>query len=141
MFSTFIAATGVAQSLADAVAAVHADKLTVMVAMVVIVLALGMFLDGLALMTLTVPIFMPIVTHVGLSPIFFGIVLVRAMEIGFVHPPVGMNVYVMPSIAKDVPLMTIFKGVVPFLISDLLHVALLVAVPAVVMFLPELLGA
>ena len=141
VFSTFIAATGVAQSLADAVAAVHADKLTVMVAMVVIVLALGMFLDGLALMTLTVPIFMPIVTHVGLSPIFFGIVLVRAMEIGFVHPPVGMNVYVMHSIAKDVPLMTIFKGVVPFLISDLLHVALLVAVPAVVMFLPELLGA
>jgi TRAP-type C4-dicarboxylate transport system permease large subunit len=113
----------------------------VTVAMVAVVLALGMFLDGLALMTLTVPIFMPIVAHVGLDPIFFGILLVRAMEIGFVHPPVGMNVYVMHSIAKDVPLMTIFKGVAPFLVSDLLHVALLIAAPALVLFLPKLLGA
>ncbi len=140
-FSAFIAATGVAASLADAVAGAHADKLTVTLAIVGVVLALGMFLDGLALMTLTVPIFLPIVTHVGIDPIFFGILLVRAMEIGFVHPPVGMNVYVMHSIAKDVPLMTIFKGVVPFLISDLLHVALLVAVPGMALFLPKLLGA
>lgn len=140
IFSTFIAATGVAQGLADAVTAIHADKTMVTVVMVVVVLSLGMFLDGLALMTLTVPIFMPIVTNVGLDPIFFGVVLVRAMEIGFVHPPVGMNVYVMHSIAHEVPLTTIFKGVVPFLISDLLHVALLVAVPGMVLFLPKLLG-
>ena len=140
VFSTFIAATGVAQILADTVTSMHADKLTVTIAMVIIVLALGMFLDGLALMTLTIPIFMPIVTHVGLNPIFFGIILVRAMEIGFVHPPVGMNVYVMHNIAKDVPLTTIFKGVIPFLISDLLHLVVLIAFPATVLFLPELLG-
>ncbi len=140
VFSAFIAATGVAQTLADAVVGADAGALAVTVAIVLVVLALGMFLDGLALMTLTVPIFLPIVENVGIDPIFFGILLVRAMEVGFVHPPVGMNVYVMHSIAKDVPLMTIFKGVVPFLISDLLHLAVLVAWPGMVLFLPNLLG-
>jgi tripartite ATP-independent transporter DctM subunit len=141
VFSTFIAATGVGEGMAAWVASINADQLTVLIILVLVVLALGMFLDGLALMTLTVPIFIPIIEQAGISPIFFGIILVRAMEIGFVHPPVGMNVYIIHSMAKDVPLMTVFKGVVPFLISDLLHVALLIAFPALVMFLPDLLGA
>ena len=141
VFSTFVAAAGVGQQVADTVAALHPDKLTVTIVLVLVVLALGMFLDGLALMTLTVPIFMPIVQQMGISPIFFGILLVRTMEIGFVHPPVGMNIYIIHNIAKDVPLMSIFKGVIPFLLADLFHVALLVAFPASVLFLPKLLGS
>ncbi|MEO6340172.1 MAG: TRAP transporter large permease [Caulobacteraceae bacterium] len=141
IFSTFVAATGVGQQVADGVAAMHPDKLTVTIVLVLVVLALGMFLDGLALMTLTVPIFMPIISQMGISPIFFGILLVRTMEIGFVHPPVGMNIYIIHNIAKDIPLMKIFKGVIPFLIADLFHVALLVAFPASVLFLPKLLGS
>ena len=141
VFSTFVAAAGGGQQVADTVAALHPDKLTVTIVLVLVVLALGMFLDGLALMTLTVPIFMPIVQQMGISPIFFGILLVRTMEIGFVHPPVGMNIYIIHNIAKDVPLMSIFKGVIPFLLADLFHVALLVAFPASVLFLPKLLGS
>ena len=141
VFSTFVAAAGIGHQVADTVAALHPDKLTVTIVLVLVVLALGMFLDGLALMTLTVPIFMPIVQQMGISPIYFGILLVRTMEIGFVHPPVGMNIYIIHNIAKDVPLMSIFKGVVPFLLADLLHVAILVAFPASVLFLPKLLGS
>ncbi len=141
IFSTFIAAAGLAAHVAGFIADLNASPLGVIVIMVLIILALGMFLDGLALMTLTIPIFLPITDQLGISPIWFGIVLVRAMEIGFVHPPVGMNVYIIHNLAKDIPLMTIFKGIVPFLVSDLLHLALLVLVPATVLFLPSVLGA
>ena len=141
VFSTFVAAAGVARQVSDLVALMHADKLGVVVLMVLIILALGMFLDGLALMTLVTPIFLPITQSMGISPIWFGVILVRAMEIGFVHPPVGMNVYIIHSLAKDIPLGTIFKGIVPFLLTDALHLAFLILVPAAVMFLPDLLGA
>lgn len=140
IFSTFIAAAGLSQDLASGVQLIHASKLAVIVAMVAVILALGMFLDGLALMTLVTPIFLPIVQDLQVSPIWFGIILVRAMEIGFVHPPVGMNVYVIHNIAKDVPLTTVFKGIVPFLIADFLHLALLILVPGVALLLPTWLN-
>jgi tripartite ATP-independent transporter DctM subunit len=141
IFSTFIAATGIGQALAASVIGLHASKLVVILAMVAIILMLGMFLDGLALMTLVTPIFLPIVIDMQISPIFFGILLVRSMEIGFVHPPVGMNVYIIHNIAKDIPLTTVFKGIVPFLISDFVHVLLLILIPGLVLFLPGLTGA
>ena len=140
-FSTFIAATGMGQHLAAMIAGLHTSSLMVIIAMVLVILALGMFLDGLALMTLVTPIFLPIVMDMHISPIWFGILLVRSMEIGFVHPPVGMNIYIIHAIAKDIPLTTVFKGIVPFLLADFLHVALLIAAPAMVLFLPKLLGA
>ena len=141
LFSTFIAATGLGESMAGAVRSLHASNLLVILAMVAIILALGMFLDGLALMTLVTPIFLPIGQDLHISPIWFGILLVRSMEIGFVHPPVGMNVYIIHNIGKDIPLTTVFKGIVPFLMADFLHVALLILAPATVLFLPRLLGA
>ena len=140
IFSTFIAAARLSQDLAASVQMLHASKLAVVFAMVAVILVLGMFLDGLALMTLVTPIFLPIVQELHVSPIWFGIILVRAMEIGFVHPPVGMNVYVIHNIAKDVPLTTVFKGIVPFLMADFLHLALLILAPALVLFLPSLLN-
>jgi C4-dicarboxylate transporter, DctM subunit len=141
VFSTFIAAAGLAGRMAEIVAGLHTGPTGVVIAMVVIILLLGMFLDGLALMTLVIPIFLPIVQTLGLSPIWFGVVLVRAMEIGFVHPPVGMNVYIIHNLSKDIPLGTIFKGVIPFLIADMVHLAVLILVPATVLLLPKVLGA
>jgi tripartite ATP-independent transporter DctM subunit len=141
IFSTFIAATGFGELVSEAVANAGLSKLGAIIAFVILLLLLGMFLDGLAMMTLTIPIFLPITHQLGIDPIWFGILMVRTMEIGFVHPPVGMNVYVIHNLAPDIPLMSIFKGIVPFLISDLLHVAMLVALPALVLFLPKLLGA
>lgn len=141
IFSTFISATGFGELISGAIADAGLSKLGVIIAFVILLLALGMFLDGLAMMTLVIPIFLPITHQMGIDPIWFGILMVRTMEIGFVHPPVGMNVYVIHNLARDIPLMTIFKGIVPFLISDLAHVALIVAVPATALFLPKLLGA
>jgi TRAP-type C4-dicarboxylate transport system permease large subunit len=111
-----------------------------MLLIAVFLLLLGSVLDGLALMLLTTPILLPIVVAQGLSPIWFGIFLVRAMEIGFVHPPIGMNLYVIQRIAKDVPLARIFKGVLPFLASDLLHLMALILFPAMALWLPQWLG-
>lgn len=141
VFSTFISVSGLTDHVVRGVTGLNAGPLVAVFAMALVLLVLGSFLDGLALMLLTTPIFLPIATSLGLSPIWFGIFLVRTMEIGFIHPPVGMNVYVIHNLARDIPLMTIFKGIVPFLLADLAHVALIVAVPATALFLPKLLGA
>lgn len=141
IFSTFISATGFGDAIARTIESLNAGPLGVILVLVVLLLALGMFLDGLAMMTLTIPIFLPLVEAQGIDPIWFGILMVRTMEIGFVHPPVGMNVYVVHNLARDIPLMTIFKGIIPFLVSDLAHVILLIAFPALALFLPKVLGA
>jgi C4-dicarboxylate transporter DctM subunit len=141
IFSVFMSVTGLAEQVGDVMASLGGGQLTAIIVMTVMLLLLGSVLDGLALMLLTTPILMPIVIQLGLSPIWFGIFLVRTMELGFVHPPIGMNLYVIQGIAKDVPLARIFKGVVPFLAADFAHLALLIAVPQVVLFLPQWLGS
>jgi tripartite ATP-independent transporter DctM subunit len=140
IFSTFISVTGVTTAISAWVGAMQAGRVAALAAMAIVLLILGTFLDGLALMLLTTPIFLPIAVDLGMSPIWFGIFLVRTMEIGFVTPPVGMNVYVIHGIARDIPLSTIFRGICPFLAADLLHLALLVAFPALALALPALLG-
>jgi tripartite ATP-independent transporter DctM subunit len=140
IFSVFVSVTGLTGAIGQLIGGLGTDPLTTMVLIAVFLLLLGSVLDGLALMLLTTPILLPIVIQQGLSPIWFGIFLVRAMEIGFVHPPIGMNLYVIQRIAKDVPLARIFKGVVPFLMSDLLHLFLLILFPAIVLWLPEMVG-
>jgi TRAP-type C4-dicarboxylate transport system permease large subunit len=111
-----------------------------MLLVAVFLLLIGSVLDGLALMLLTAPILLPLVAELGLSPIWFGIFLVRAMEIGFVHPPIGMNLYVIQGVAPEVPLGRIFKGVLPFLAADLVHLTLIVIFPAIALALPQWLG-
>lgn len=144
IFSTFISVTGLAGAVSNMVTATNAGPVVAILVMAVALLVLGSFLDGLALMLLTTPIFLPIATHLGgpagYTAIWFGIFLVRTMEIGFVHPPVGMNIYVIQGIAKDVPLMTIFRGIVPFLVSDFLHLGLIILFPVIVTWLPTVLG-
>ena len=140
IFATFISVTGIAAALAHLVTSLDAGPTVAIVAMALVLLVLGSFLDGLALMLLTTPIFLPITNELGMSPIWFGIFLVRTMEIGFVHPPLGLNVYVIQGIARDIPLATIFRGIVPFLIADFCHLALLIAFPALALWLPGVLG-
>lgn len=140
MFSVFISITGITAAIGAFLQGLHAGPTVTMLAIAAILLLLGSVLDGLALMLLTTPILLPIVTGLHLSPIWFGIFLVRAMEIGFVHPPIGMNLYVIHGIAPDVPLGRIFRGVVPFLIADLFHLLLIILLPSMVMFLPGLLA-
>jgi C4-dicarboxylate transporter, DctM subunit len=140
IFSVFVSLTGLAEGVTSLIGMVGGNRVLTMVVIAVVLLLLGSVLDGLALMLLTTPILLPVVQSLGLSPIWFGIFLVRAMEIGFVHPPIGMNLYVIQGIAKDVPLTRIFKGVLPFLAADFLHLTLLILFPALVLALPKALG-
>ncbi|WP_082472611.1 TRAP transporter large permease [Sphingomonas sp. Leaf357] len=140
IFSVFLGATGIARHLTDLVIATNLGATGAAILIVIVLLLLGSLLDGMALMLLTVPIFLPMMAGLGLSPIWFGIFVVRTIELGLVHPPLGMSVYIIQGIAKDVPLGTIFRGVMPFLLSDFLHIALLIAVPATVMWLPGMLA-
>jgi C4-dicarboxylate transporter, DctM subunit len=141
LFATFISASEITESLSQLVLQAHASPTLAIVLMALVLLVLGSFLDGLALMLLTTPIFLPIAHDLGFSAVWFGIFLVRTMEIGFVHPPLGLNVYVIHGIASDIPLARIFRGIIPFLFADFVHLACIIAFPAMTLWLPSLLGA
>jgi tripartite ATP-independent transporter DctM subunit len=136
LFATFISATGIADLMSGWVREMNTSPVLAIVVMAILLLVLGSFLDGLALMLLTTPIFLPIAHELGYSAIWFGIFLTRTMEIGFVHPPLGLNVYVIQGIAKDIPLSAIFRGILPFLFADFCHLALIIAIPAMTLWIP-----
>lgn len=140
IFSAFVSATDFASAISSVIGLVPGGALGAVIAMAIVLLILGMFLDGMGIMLLTTPIFLPILQQYGLSPIWFGIFLVRTIEMGFLTPPVGMNVYVIHGIARDIPVGTIFRGVVPFFISDIAHLAMLIAFPSVTLWLPSVMG-
>lgn len=136
VFSVFIGITGVAEAATGLITGVGGGATTTALLMAVLLLLLGSLLDGLALILIATPILLPVITALGLSPIWFGIFLVRTAEIGFIHPPMGMNLYVIQGIAPDVTLGRIFKGVLPFLAADFVHLVLLILVPALALALP-----
>jgi C4-dicarboxylate transporter, DctM subunit len=140
IFASFMSFTGLADQIASLVHGLDSGPTATLIAIAVLLLLLGSVLDGLALMLLTAPILLPITTELGISPIWFGIFFVRTMEIGFVHPPIGINLYVMHSIAPDIPIGRVFKGVLPFLAADFLHLALLIAIPGMALALPAWLA-
>ena len=138
IFNKFIAVTRVPFALADMVVGLNLPPLVIMCMMIVVYLIGGCFMDALGLILLTVPIFFPVAVKLGFDPIWFGIIITRISEIGVITPPVGMNVYVMKGAAQDVPLETIFKGIVPFLMADIVSVTLLIFIPQITLFLPSI---
>ena len=96
-----------------------------------------MFLDAIGMMMLTLPIVFPAVVALGYNPIWFGIILVKMCEICLITPPVGLNVYIVRSVAPKIPLEEIFRGIIPFLAMDILTVGVLIAFPQIVTWLPE----
>ncbi|MCG8617715.1 MAG: TRAP transporter large permease subunit, partial [Desulfobacterales bacterium] len=104
----------------------------------------GCFMDALAFVTLTVPIFFPVVMELGFDPIWFGVIIVMVTEMGVITPPVGINVYVVYGVAKNVlpenvPLEKIFKGITPFLVAVIVGVVILMLFPQIILFLPNLM--
>jgi tripartite ATP-independent transporter DctM subunit len=100
-------------------------------------LVLGCLMDAMAMIILTVPIIFPVISHLGFDPIWFGVIIVMTVELGLIHPPVGMNVFVIKSVVKDVSFATIFKGVIPFVATDLVRLVILIAFPLLATWLPE----
>ena len=140
LFSVFVSVTGLADAFGAWVTGLGVGATATMILVAIFLLVVGSVLDGLGLMLLTTPILLPVVSELGLSTVWFGIFLIRAMEIGFVHPPLGLNLYVIQGVASDVPLGRIFRGVLPFLAADLLHLLLLVLFPAIVLALPAMMA-
>jgi TRAP-type C4-dicarboxylate transport system permease large subunit len=103
----------------------------------------GCFMDALAFVTLTVPIFFPVVMALGYDPIWFGIIIVMVTEMGVITPPVGINVYVVFGVARrvigEVPLESIFKGMLPFLLAVIVGIIILMMIPQIILFLPNLM--
>jgi tripartite ATP-independent transporter DctM subunit len=135
----FLAATRLPFELAEIVGNLPVPRFVILLVIMCIYLMLGTVMDSLAIILLTVPIFYPLITRLGFDPIWFGIIMVRLTEIGLITPPVGLNVFIIKGIAKDVPMSTIFSGILPFIMADLVHVALLTAIPQMTLFLPGLM--
>ncbi|MFA5079529.1 MAG: TRAP transporter large permease, partial [Dehalococcoidia bacterium] len=138
VFGHFIAITTIPMMLTDWVGSLPIPPVAVMAVIIVIYMMGGCFMDSLALITLTIPIFYPVVLALGLDPIWFGVIIVLVTEMGVITPPVGINVYVIKGIAPDVPLETIFKGIAPFLAALVVAAVILLLFPQIATFLPSL---
>ena len=139
IFNYFVAVSTIPFKLSELVSTFDLPPLGIMVMLLLVYLVLGCFIDAAAMVLLTIPVFFPLAMNIGFHPIWFGIILVRAVEMAMITPPIGMNVYVIKGIAKDVPIETIFRGIIPFLIADICHISLLLFVPQIVLFLPNLM--
>ena len=103
----------------------------------VMYLVLGCLMDAMAMIILTVPIIFPVIVHLGFDPIWFGVIIVMTVELGLIHPPVGMIVFVIKSVIQDVTFATIFRGVLPFILTDLIRLVILIAFPIIALYLPS----
>jgi C4-dicarboxylate transporter DctM subunit len=137
VFSNYVNLSGMTADLQAFLATLGAHPLLLIAAIALIYVVLGCVLESLSMIVLTVPIFYPVVAAAGFDLIWFGIFVVLVTEISYITPPVGMNAFVVRSVARSVSLAAIFKGLVPFVAMDLVRVVLLVALPAMALFLPR----
>jgi tripartite ATP-independent transporter DctM subunit len=139
MFGHFLARTGIPYTLAAWLSQLPLPAFMIIGCIIVFYLIAGCFVDALALVLLTVPIFGPVVGKLGYDPIWFGVIIVVVTQMGVISPPVGVNVYVVSGMERDIPLGTVFRGAMPFLYTLLLAAAILVAFPSISLFLPSLI--
>jgi tripartite ATP-independent transporter DctM subunit len=137
IFSPFLAMSRIPSDLAGLLLDYKLTWVTVFCILLVAYIIMGMFLEGFAIMVLTVPIVLPIVQALGIEPIWFGIFMVIVLEMGLISPPVGINVFVVKGIAEDVPMGRIFAGIMPFWAAMIVCVLLLTAFPQIVMIVPD----
>ncbi len=140
LFGYFLAVTQSPQKITAWLVSLDLGAYGTLALILVFFVIMGCILDAMAMIILLVPIVFPVVTQMGFDPIWFGVIIVMTVELGLITPPVGMNVFVINSIARDISLPTIFKGVLPFVAADVLRLALLVAVPSLVLWLPRTMG-
>ena len=137
VFKSFIGFSGVTNDLADWVQAQGYTGMQVVIAFIAIFVILGMFMDGFAILVLTVPLVQPIIEPLGIDMVWFGVLMVIALEMGLISPPVGVNVFVVKGIAPNVPLNTIFRGIWPFWFAMLAAVILILIFPQIALLLPD----
>lgn len=137
LFGYFLTITGTPQKVTEFMTGLGLGRYGVLALILLMYLVLGCLMDAMAMIILTVPIVFPVVTALGFDPIWFGVIIVMTVELGLIHPPVGMNVFVIKSVVGELKFSTIFRGVAPFIVTDLVRLAILVAVPALATWLPS----
>ncbi|WP_425071166.1 TRAP transporter large permease [Sagittula sp. S175] len=137
VLNPFLAITDIPAALGHMLTAFGLGPYGTLVVILLSYVVLGMFLDGLAMLVVTIPIYYPVILGLGFDPIWFGVVAVIVIEMGMITPPVGLNVFVVRGVAGDVPLATVFAGVVPFLIAMIVTLLAIIAVPGIALWIPD----
>ena len=137
IFVHFLGFTGMPAQLAESIVQIAAKPIVILVAVLALYLVLGMFLDGIGMLLLTVPIILPAIKALGVDPIVFGVLVVRMVEIGLITPPVGLNVYVLKGVAPHISMSNMFRGCGWFVFVDLINVAILITFPQIILFIPQ----
>jgi len=136
IFGYFLTISQIPDQLSGWIAALGLNRYIVMSMLVVVYIILGCFMEGLAIMVLTIPIVFPMVLDMGFDPIWFGIIITLVMEMSLITPPVGINVFIISGVAKDVPMYTIFRGILPFWFAMLACIIVIIIFPQIALFLP-----
>ncbi len=137
LFGYFLTVTQTPQKLTEFLTGLGLGRYGVLALIMVMYLALGCLMDALAMIILTVPVVFPVIVALGFDPIWFGVIIVMTVELGLIHPPVGMNIFVIKSVIEDAKISTIFYGVFPFIITDILRLIILIVFPVIATYLPS----
>ena len=138
LFSFFIVQTHLPELLLDTARAFNLSGVAVMVMIILGYIVLGCFLEGIGMVLITVPVFQPIIVKFGYDPVWFAIIVVIMVEVGLIHPPVGMNLFVIQAQAPDVKIGAIYRGIVPFLVAPFVLIVLMFFFPGIALWLPKL---
>lgn len=139
IFSYFVVQAQLPEALIGWIKSMGMSPLGLMLTLIVTYIILGCFLEGIGLILITVPVFLPVVVASGYDPIWFGVLVVVVVELGLIHPPVGMNLFVIQAQVPDIPILSIYKGTLPFLVSPIVLIWLLLLMPDLALYLPRLL--
>jgi tripartite ATP-independent transporter DctM subunit len=137
LFNNFLILASIPTLISNWITDLPLGKASILLVILGMYFVLGCLLDSLAMVLLTIPIVFPIIKELGFDPIWFGILVVMVVELGLITPPIGMNVFVIKGIAKDVPLESIFRGVMPFIVAQIVLIAILVAFPQIALWVPS----
>ncbi|MBM3510850.1 MAG: TRAP transporter large permease [Alphaproteobacteria bacterium] len=140
MFSNYLEVSGFPALMLNWIKSLEVAPIVVILVIMAIYVVLGCILESLSMMLLTVPIFFPIISSLGYDPVWFGILIVVVIEISLITPPIGLNVFMLKAMMPEVPVTTIFRGVMPFIAADIVRLAIVVFAPAFVLFLPANMG-
>ena len=140
LFGYFLTITQTPQKVTAFLTALGLGRYGVLALIMLMYLVLGCLMDSLAMIILTIPIIFPVILQLGFDPIWFGVIIVMTVELGLIHPPVGMNVFVIKSVVQEVSFSTIFRGVLPFIVTDLIRLVILIAFPILALWLPSHMG-
>jgi C4-dicarboxylate transporter, DctM subunit len=136
LFGYFLTVTQTPQNVTAFITGLGMGRYGVLAVIMLMYLVLGCLMDAMAMIILTVPIIFPVITSLGFDPVWFGVIIVMTVELGLIHPPVGMNVFVIKTVVKDVSFSTIFLGVLPFVLTDITRLVVLIVFPAIALWLP-----